>query len=59
MTLAMGASADALSGLLADLQKTILKALEEMTTEKWPSSEEWVIWWGKRKTTFEFAKDKK
>jgi HEAT repeat protein len=44
---------------VADLQKTILAALQAMTTEKWPSAEEWVVWWGRRKATFEFAADKK
>jgi HEAT repeat protein len=43
---------------VADLQKTILKALQDMTTEKWPSADEWVLWWNKRKPTFEFAAEK-
>lgn len=44
---------------VADLQKTILKALQDLTTEKWPSADEWVLWWNKRKATFEFAAEKK
>jgi HEAT repeat protein len=43
---------------IADLQKTIMKALQDMTTEKWPSAEEWVLWWAKKKEKFEFAKEK-
>ena len=44
---------------VADLQKTIMKALQDMTTEKWPTAEEWTLWWSKRKAAFEFPKDEK
>jgi HEAT repeat protein len=50
---------NAQKGRVADLQKAILKALQDMTTEKWPSAEEWVLWWSKKKGSFEFAKDSK
>jgi HEAT repeat protein len=49
---------NAQKGRVADLQKAIMKALQDMTTEKWPSAEEWVLWWAKKKDKFEFAKEK-
>ena len=56
-----GANGDenAQKGRVADLQKTIIKALGEMTGEKWPTLMEWLLWWGKRKATFEFPTAKK
>jgi HEAT repeat protein len=50
---------NAQKGRVADLQKTVIKALGEMTGEKWPTLTEWVLWWGKRKATFEFPTAKK
>lgn len=50
---------NAQKGRISDLQNTVIKALKEMTTEAWPSAEEWTLWWAKRKANFEFPKDKK
>jgi hypothetical protein len=45
---------NAQKGRVADLQKTIIKALGDQTGEKWPTLTEWLLWWGKRKATYEF-----
>lgn len=50
---------NAQKGRVADLQKTIIKSLGEQTGEKWPTLTEWLLWWGKRKATFEFPAAKK
>jgi transcriptional regulator with GAF, ATPase, and Fis domain len=39
-----------------DVQKTIIKAYQEITKEKWATAAEWEIWWGKKKATFEIPK---
>jgi HEAT repeat protein len=39
-----------------DVQKTIIKAYQEITKEKWATANEWEIWWGKKKATFEIPK---
>lgn len=41
---------------LEDIQKTIIKAYQDITKEKWATANEWEIWWGKRKATFEIPK---
>jgi HEAT repeat protein len=41
---------------LEDVQKTIIKAYQDITKEKWATANEWEIWWGKRKATFEIPK---
>lgn len=52
---------NAQKGRLEDIRKSVIAALEEITHEKWPSAQEWEIWWGKRKATFEVppAREKK
>ena len=49
---------NAQKGRVADLQKTVIKALGELTGEKWPTLQEWLLWWGKRKATFELPEVK-
>ncbi|HEV3029957.1 MAG TPA: hypothetical protein VG457_20425, partial [Planctomycetota bacterium] len=39
-----------------DVQKTIIKAYQDITKEKWATANEWEIWWGKKKATFEIPK---
>jgi hypothetical protein len=41
---------------LEDIQKTIIKAYQDITKEKWATANEWEIWWGKKKATFEIPK---
>jgi HEAT repeat protein len=41
---------------LEDLQKTIIKAFQDITKERWATANEWEIWWGKKKATFEIPK---
>lgn len=50
---------NAQKGRVSDLQKTVIKALGDQTGEKWPTLQEWLLWWGKRKATFEFPEQKK
>jgi HEAT repeat protein len=47
---------NAIKGRLEDIQKTIIKAFQDITKEKWATSNEWEIWWGKKKATFEIPK---
>src|SRR5882672_1708937 len=47
---------NAIKGRLEDLQKAIIKAYQEITKEKWATANEWEIWWGKKKATFEIPK---
>jgi HEAT repeat protein len=47
---------NAIKGRLEDLQKTIIKAYQDITKEKWATANEWEIWWGKKKATFEIPK---
>jgi HEAT repeat protein len=48
--------ANACKTRLEDLQKTMIKAYQEITKEKWATANEWEIWWGKKKATFEIPK---
>jgi len=41
---------------MEDVQKTIIKAYQDITKEKWATANEWEIWWGKKKATFEIPK---
>ena len=41
---------------LDDIHKTIIKAFQDITKEKWTTSQEWEIWWSKRKDKFEVPK---
>jgi hypothetical protein len=43
-------------GRLDTIQKEIIKAFQTITKEKWATANEWEIWWGKRKATFEIPK---
>jgi HEAT repeat protein len=47
---------NAIKGRLEDMQKTIIKAFQDITKEKWATANEWEIWWGKKKATFEIPK---
>jgi HEAT repeat protein len=47
---------NAIKTRLEDVQKTIIKAFQEITKEKWATPNEWEIWWGKKKATFEVPK---
>lgn len=47
---------NACRGRLEDIQKTIIKAYQDITKEKWATANEWEIWWGKKKATFEIPK---
>ena len=49
----------AATGRLNDIQKTIIKAFQDITREKWATANEWEIWWGKKKATFEIPPDTK
>lgn len=49
----------AATGRLNDIQKTIIKAFQDITKEKWATANEWEIWWGKKKATFEIPPDTK
>jgi len=44
---------NAIKGRLEDIQKTIIKAYQTITKEKWATAPEWEIWWGRKKATFE------
>jgi len=37
---------------ITDIQDEVVKAFQSITKEKWTTSQEWKIWWGKRKATF-------
>ena len=39
-----------------DVQKTIIKAFQDITREKWATPKEWELWWEKKKATFEIPK---
>ena len=39
-----------------DVLPTIIKGLQMIANEKWATSKEWEIWWGKNKATFKGAK---
>jgi hypothetical protein len=39
-----------------DVLKTIIKAYQDITKEKWATATEWEIWWNKKKATFEIPK---
>lgn len=41
---------------LEDIQKTMIKAYQDITKEKWATAGEWEIWWNKKKATFEVPK---
>jgi HEAT repeat protein len=41
---------------LDSIQKAMIKAYQDITKEKWATANEWEIWWGKRKATFEIPK---
>ncbi len=41
---------------MEDVQKTIIKAYQDITKEKWATANEWEIWWNKHKATFEIPK---
>lgn len=47
---------NACKGRLEDIQKSIIKAYQDITKEKWATAAEWEIWWNKRKATFEVPK---
>ena len=47
---------NACKGRLDDIQKTIIKAYQDITKEKWATANEWEIWWGKKKAAFEVPK---
>lgn len=47
---------NAIKTRLEDIQKTIIKAFQDITKEKWATANEWEIWWGKKKATFEIPK---
>jgi HEAT repeat protein len=38
---------------LDDIQKAVIKAVQDITKEKWTTTKEWQIWWDKHKATFE------
>jgi HEAT repeat protein len=41
---------------LEDVQKTIIKAFQDITKERWATAKEWEIWWGRKKGNFEIPK---
>jgi HEAT repeat protein len=41
---------------LEAIQKELIAAYQTITKEKWATANEWEIWWGKRKATFEIPK---
>jgi HEAT repeat protein len=47
-----GGNTDPRKELAKGVLPTIMKALQVITTEKWASSTEWVLWWEKHKSTF-------
>lgn len=47
---------NAIKSRLDDLEKAIIKAFQEITKEKWATANEWEIWWGRKKATFEIPK---
>jgi HEAT repeat protein len=47
---------NAIKTRMEDIQKTIIKAFQDITKEKWATAPEWEIWWGKKKATFEIPK---
>ena len=47
---------NAIKTRMEDVQKTIIKAFQDITKEKWATAPEWEIWWGKKKATFEIPK---
>jgi HEAT repeat protein len=42
--------------LAKDVLPTIIKAMQGITREKWTTTKEWEIWWGRYKATFKIAK---
>lgn len=48
--------ANACKSRLEDIQKTIIKAYQDITKEKWATANEWDIWWTKKKANFEIPK---
>ena len=48
-----------IKGRLDGIQKSIIKAFQDITKEKWATANEWEIWWGKKKATFEIPPDTK
>ena len=50
-----GQPGDEAAGLarLNDVQKTIIKAFQDITKERWATANEWEIWWGRKKANFE------
>jgi hypothetical protein len=47
---------NAIKTRLESIQKAIIKAFQDITKEKWATANEWEIWWGKKKATFEIPK---
>jgi len=47
---------NAIKTRMEDIQKTIIKAYQDITKEKWATANEWEIWWNKKKATFEVPK---
>jgi HEAT repeat protein len=47
---------NAIKTRLEDIQKTIIKAYQDITKEKWATAAEWEIWWNKKKANFEIPK---
>jgi HEAT repeat protein len=45
-----------IKGRLDTIQKSIIKAFQDITKEKWATANEWEIWWGKKKANFEIPK---
>jgi hypothetical protein len=41
---------------LEDIQKAVIKAIQDITKEKWTTTKEWQIWWDKHKANFEIPK---
>ena len=41
---------------LEDIQKAVIKAVQDITKEKWTTTKEWQLWWEKHKATFETPK---
>jgi HEAT repeat protein len=37
---------------LEDLRKSVIQACKDITKEKWATSEEWQIWWSRKKANF-------
>ena len=51
-----GGDEAAQKGRLDDIQKAVIKAIQDITKEKWTTTKEWQIWWDKRKANFEVPK---